>query len=371
MLHDANGEPLAPIPFGGIYLPLECDIKKCYNYPLVLTYDAAHFSALVLMEEDNFTMNENEPPYSIMPITYSNLDLLPIHFSYDPGSNFDWSKCQQTINDDTASISNNSATNKSSSNQTDKNNRNKNSISNSSVNIKDMELNRDQKMHLLQSYLNLVKIQLVNQNCVSLVDIYVEQKVSKYSATSSMTPSPTGSNGTVNGKKFSKSNSTFKKIMNIFRRDNSAYRNSSDGKNVNLKHYHQESYHFNNYNNSGNNSNNYKKYQFKSWNQLFDTLNPETCILAARLSLEKPSKYDKIIHNYIESARNKFEIIKREQKQFAMQQHHLQQQNNSSNLQQQNLLNKKCTYCGNLCTSSNDLCKNCSCNQNEMIITHH
>ena len=53
MLHDLNGEPLSPIPFGGIYLPFECDINKCHRYPLVLAYDSAHFSALVLMDDDD------------------------------------------------------------------------------------------------------------------------------------------------------------------------------------------------------------------------------------------------------------------------------------------------------------------------------
>ena len=47
LLKDTNGEALAPIPFGGIYLPLECDSNECHSSPLLLTYDAAHFSALV------------------------------------------------------------------------------------------------------------------------------------------------------------------------------------------------------------------------------------------------------------------------------------------------------------------------------------
>ena len=51
ILKDSSGEALAPIPFGGIYLPLECDAGHCYRSPLLLTYDAAHFSALVPMEE--------------------------------------------------------------------------------------------------------------------------------------------------------------------------------------------------------------------------------------------------------------------------------------------------------------------------------
>lgn len=51
VLKDAGGEALAPIPFGGIYVPLECSAAACHRFPLLLTYDAAHFSALVPMEK--------------------------------------------------------------------------------------------------------------------------------------------------------------------------------------------------------------------------------------------------------------------------------------------------------------------------------
>ena len=46
-----NGEALAPIPFGGIYLPLECAPEECHTSPLLLTYNAGHFSALVTMQK--------------------------------------------------------------------------------------------------------------------------------------------------------------------------------------------------------------------------------------------------------------------------------------------------------------------------------
>lgn len=52
MLKDTHGDALAPIPFGGIYMPLECNPSTCYRSPLLLTYDAAHFSALVPMEKE-------------------------------------------------------------------------------------------------------------------------------------------------------------------------------------------------------------------------------------------------------------------------------------------------------------------------------
>ncbi|KAF7241509.1 OTU domain-containing protein 7A [Varanus komodoensis] len=51
MLRDSGGEAFAPIPFGGIYLPLEVLPNRCHCSPLVLAYDQAHFSALVSMEQ--------------------------------------------------------------------------------------------------------------------------------------------------------------------------------------------------------------------------------------------------------------------------------------------------------------------------------
>ena len=45
-----NGEALAPIPFGGVYLPFECSASECHSSPLLLTYNAGHFSALVTMQ---------------------------------------------------------------------------------------------------------------------------------------------------------------------------------------------------------------------------------------------------------------------------------------------------------------------------------
>lgn len=52
-----NGEALAPIQFGGIYLPLECYPCDCHRSPLLLVYDGGHFSALVAMETPNSTLS--------------------------------------------------------------------------------------------------------------------------------------------------------------------------------------------------------------------------------------------------------------------------------------------------------------------------
>ena len=49
MLKDASGVALAPIPFAGVYLPLECEPRECHRSPLILAYHSSHFTALVYM----------------------------------------------------------------------------------------------------------------------------------------------------------------------------------------------------------------------------------------------------------------------------------------------------------------------------------
>ncbi|TKR93351.1 hypothetical protein L596_007825 [Steinernema carpocapsae] len=84
VLRNANGEELSPIPFGGIYLPLEWPADKCHRSPLVLCYDSAHFSALVAMR--------HTPANALqaIPITDRNRNLLSLHFAVDPGPDFTW-----------------------------------------------------------------------------------------------------------------------------------------------------------------------------------------------------------------------------------------------------------------------------------------
>ena len=57
-----NGEALAPIPFGGVYLPLEIPASECHRSPLLLTYNAGHFSALVSMQVGREVTTENWIP---------------------------------------------------------------------------------------------------------------------------------------------------------------------------------------------------------------------------------------------------------------------------------------------------------------------
>lgn len=67
MLRDANGEAFAPISFGGIYLPIENPYRDCEISPLVLTFDTAHFSALVPMEQDVVDYEGQEETQSPLP----------------------------------------------------------------------------------------------------------------------------------------------------------------------------------------------------------------------------------------------------------------------------------------------------------------
>ncbi|KAK7073278.1 hypothetical protein SK128_015178 [Halocaridina rubra] len=92
-LKDVSGEPLAPIPFGGIYLPLECPPRECQRSPLLLTYDAAHFSALVVMESQQDCSGNQLP--AVIPVTDCYHELLHIQFVIDPGEDFVWGQDDQ------------------------------------------------------------------------------------------------------------------------------------------------------------------------------------------------------------------------------------------------------------------------------------
>ncbi|CRK88657.1 CLUMA_CG002352, isoform A [Clunio marinus] len=84
VLRDINGDALAPITFGGVYLPLDIPQVECHKVPLLLAYDMAHFSALVTMEASS-----DFPPALIPLIDFENI-LLPLQFSIDPGEKFNW-----------------------------------------------------------------------------------------------------------------------------------------------------------------------------------------------------------------------------------------------------------------------------------------
>lgn len=97
MLKDVTGEPFAPIPFGGIYLPLQCPAQDCARAPLCLTYDAAHFSALVPMDVESFADRAPQPPIAI-PLVDCDGNLLPVQFDVEPGPTVNWNTVQNTNN---------------------------------------------------------------------------------------------------------------------------------------------------------------------------------------------------------------------------------------------------------------------------------
>jgi len=59
MLNDNKGQPLAEIPFGGIYLPLERAPEECHRRPLLLAYHDGHFSGLTSIDGDGGLAGEN------------------------------------------------------------------------------------------------------------------------------------------------------------------------------------------------------------------------------------------------------------------------------------------------------------------------
>ncbi|XP_028162917.1 OTU domain-containing protein 7B-like isoform X1 [Ostrinia furnacalis] len=92
-LRDFRGDPIAPIPFGGIYLPLELDPESCSKAPILLAYDAGHFSALVPTEP-------LPTDGARVPLEDQTGNPLPIRFNVDPGDDFRWDiePDQKTIN---------------------------------------------------------------------------------------------------------------------------------------------------------------------------------------------------------------------------------------------------------------------------------
>lgn len=90
MLKDADGVALAPIPFGGVYLPLEVPPSRCHRTPLLLAYHSAHFSPLVTVDGCNDYGSACGEGVSIPLIDPDTSKLLPVLFAVDPGPDWDW-----------------------------------------------------------------------------------------------------------------------------------------------------------------------------------------------------------------------------------------------------------------------------------------
>ncbi|KAJ8675507.1 hypothetical protein QAD02_011293 [Eretmocerus hayati] len=90
MLIDTEGEALAPIYMGGIYLPLEIDSSLCHRTPLLLAYHSGHFSPLVIVDSGSDPSKTSVEGHSIPLVDPDTLELYPVHFAVDPGSDYDW-----------------------------------------------------------------------------------------------------------------------------------------------------------------------------------------------------------------------------------------------------------------------------------------
>ena len=124
-LYGFGGEPIAPIPFGGVYLPLECDPPSCLKSPLVLAFESAHFSPLVPSDEKNG--GKTSSLKAAVPLVGPSYDLLSLKFAVDPGEDFLWSSLDEkaTIPDE-------------------------------------LELSMNKKLELLKKYLNVENVKLPN-----------------------------------------------------------------------------------------------------------------------------------------------------------------------------------------------------------------
>lgn len=96
LFSDINNQPFAPIPFGGIYLPLLCDPKDCNKAPLCLTYDAAHFSSLVAMDHESYADRTPLPP-AVIPLVDWEGKLLPVQFIVEPPTDLKYEEDDSVI----------------------------------------------------------------------------------------------------------------------------------------------------------------------------------------------------------------------------------------------------------------------------------
>lgn len=92
MLRDSEGVAIAPIPFGGVYLPLEVSPEKCHRTPLLLAYHSAHFSPLVTVDCGNDFGDIPNEGVSIPLVDPDSGKLLPVLFAIDPGPDWEWTE---------------------------------------------------------------------------------------------------------------------------------------------------------------------------------------------------------------------------------------------------------------------------------------
>lgn len=106
MLRDSDGVPIAPIPFGGIYLPLDLPPSRCHRTPLLLAYHSAHFSPLVTVDSSSDPSEGSIEGYSIPLVDPDTGQLYPLLFAIDPGFEWDWTASQDLLPSEPENVSN-------------------------------------------------------------------------------------------------------------------------------------------------------------------------------------------------------------------------------------------------------------------------
>ena len=85
ILQDVEGRPISPVYFGGVYLPLDREPRKCCKIPIVLTYCCSHFAPLVACYNDLLApgISTNRFQKVLVPLVGPEGDRLKIQFQGD------------------------------------------------------------------------------------------------------------------------------------------------------------------------------------------------------------------------------------------------------------------------------------------------
>lgn len=75
LLEGPEGEGVAPVEMGGVYLPLECDPKECYRDPLLVGYYNGHFVPFVTEAAASVSRNQDEDMFAIVRKDGQELDV--------------------------------------------------------------------------------------------------------------------------------------------------------------------------------------------------------------------------------------------------------------------------------------------------------
>uniref|UniRef100_A0A8C6SRP7 ubiquitinyl hydrolase 1 n=1 Tax=Neogobius melanostomus TaxID=47308 RepID=A0A8C6SRP7_9GOBI len=85
MLRDSGGEAFAPIPFGGLYLPLEVPPSRCHCSPW--------FWPMIRPTSPPWCLwSRGTSSETVIPLTDSEHKLLALHFAVDPGKDWEWGR---------------------------------------------------------------------------------------------------------------------------------------------------------------------------------------------------------------------------------------------------------------------------------------